>query len=158
MPNFYGSRYYNSDGTPKTPTVSASNLGVQVPTVSQAISTTMLGTATNRVYLVPLPAAGPRTFLGTFVQGTDMDSNGSPTLATNLVLIYSINGVEQTPVIVVNMAGLGIPLTAAVPLTWVDIAQAMPNNADGPVHLVLLINTAAATAAAGTLTLIPFYQ
>ncbi len=156
MANFFGSRYYNSDGTVKTPTVTASNLGVQVPTVSQAITTTMLGTATNRVYLVPLPAAGPRNFLGTFIQATDMDSGSN--LAANLVLIYSINGVEQTPIIVVNLATLGIPLTSAVPLTWVDIAQQMPNNADGPIHLVLLINTAAATAVAGTLTLIPFYQ
>lgn len=156
MANFFGTRYYNSDGTAKTPTVTASTLGVQMAPVKQAITTTHLGTAGNRVYLVPYPAAGPRSLLGTWFQSTDMDTGAG--LDVDLVLIYSVNGVEQTPIIVVDTSALSIPLTAAVAMQWIDIAQAFPNNADGPIHLVALVNVIAGTAAAGTLTLLPFYQ
>ena len=156
MANYYGTRYYNSDGTTKQPGPTASNLGVQMAPVNQAITTTHLGTAGNRVYLVPFPAQGPRSLLGTWLKGTDMDTGAG--LDADLVLIYSVNGVEQTPIVVVDTSALSIPFTAAVAMQWIDIAQAFPNNADGPVHLVFLVNEVAGTPAAGTVTALPFYQ
>jgi hypothetical protein len=156
MASFYGTRYYNSDGSAKTPPPTASTLGLQEAPVKQAITTTHLGTAGNRVYLVPLPGTGPRTLTGVWFQATDMDSGAG--LDVDLVLIYSVNGVEQTPIIVVDTSALSIPLTAAVAMQWIDIQQAFPNNADGLVHLVALVNVVAGTAVAGTLTVLPHYQ
>lgn len=153
MANFYYSRYYNSDGTVKTPAPSASNLGSQIVPVKATITTTNLGTATNRVYLAPIPSTGPRTLLGLDAyKATDMDTNGSPTLDGDIVLIYTINGVEQTPIIIVDSSVLSLALSAPVAEQWIDLMQAIPNaDGGGPVHVVLLINTAAATAAQGTL-------
>jgi hypothetical protein len=154
MASYYYNRYYNSDGTVKTPPPSASNLGTQVVPIKATITTTHLGTAANRVYLAPIPSTGPRTLLGLSISATDMDSNGTPTLDADLVLIYTINGVEQTAIVIVDTSALSIPLSAAVTWQWIDLMQAIPNaDAGGPVHLVLLINTAAATAAQGTLTI-----
>lgn len=156
---YYYSRYYNSDGTVKTPPPSASNLGVQIAPIKATITTTHMGTINNRVYLLPIPSAGVRNLLGFRIAATDMDTNASPTLDADLLLYYNLNGTEQTPISVFDSSALSLPFSAAITDQWIDLMQAIPAaDGGGYVHLVLLINAVSATAAQGTLTIVPVYQ
>lgn len=160
MATTYSTRYYNSDGSVKQPPPSASTLGLQSTPINETIATTVIDGVGDRHFLFPLPVQGVRKLLYWLRKSGDMDTGG-PTLDADIVLIWTLLGVEQTAVVVYDSSA-NLPFSAAV--TALELFE--PNldltpykAADGGyVHIAFLTNTAATTPAAVNLTLIPFYQ
>lgn len=160
MADTYSSRYYNSNGTIKLPPPSASNLGEQAIHINETIATAVTDADGDRHFLAPIPVAGARELLRMLRKSGDMDTGG-PTLDADLVLVWYLSGVEQTPVVIYDSSAQ-LPFSAAVTaLEYFELKRSLTPylTADGGfVHLVFKTNTAATTPAAANLTLEVTYQ
>jgi len=160
MADTYSSRYYNSNGTVKMPPPGISALGRQAININETIATAVTDPAGGRHFLAPIPLAGVTELVRMLRKSGDMDSGG-PTLDADLVLVWYLNGVEQT-VVVIYDSSANNPFSAAVTaLEYFEFKHALATyaTADGNfVHLVFKTNTAATTPAAANLTLEITYQ
>jgi hypothetical protein len=160
MADTYSTRYYNSNGTVKLPPPSASNLGQQAILINETIATAVTDANGDRHFLAPIPVAGVRELRRMLRKSGDMDTGG-PTLDADIVLVWYLSGVEQTPVVLYDSSA-NSPFSAAV--TALEYFEMMVSltpylAADGQfVHLVFKTNTAATTPAAANLTLEITYQ
>lgn len=124
--------------------------GPTIDVVSETIPTTSLDFAAD-VYKL-LPMRGSRRILNLKIENADLDSHGTPTLDMDVVLVDDDN-VVATPV-VLHDAGTGFQAARTGPTGHVDIPlnqEVVSKKNDA--YIGLKVVTAAATAAAGNVTL-----
>lgn len=163
MADTYSTRFYNGSST--SPKLGLPWLGGNRSlSFSETIATTSLDANTDRHFCFPLPgvgtgsAGGIALLHGFWLKSDDLDSGGGAALDADLVLVYIFNGaevVDATPIYDASAAGA---FSAAIAMKWVDVWRVLPVADDGRVHVVLKINTAASTAAAGNLTILPVWS
>ena len=148
MATTYASQFYTSAGVilPEGRPSSAMVGAAKKDSCTTTIATTVTN-GTNTKYLMPLPAVGIGRLLGFWLNCGDLDSSGSPALDADIVWIYTVGGVQQTPVVLYDSSVSGL-FSAAITDKWVDLARRKFEVADDGVgHLTFLVNVAAATPA-----------
>ena len=167
MADTYSTRFYNTSASnpalsPKSPYPLSGKGGILGCRFSETIATTAIDANTDRHFAFPMPCgsgkiggSGQYHFLGFWLKSDDLDSGGGAALDLDLVWIYTANGVETvdgTPLYDASAAGA---FSAAIAMKWVDVNRPIPFSDNGLVHAVLRCNTAASTAAAGNVTILP---
>lgn len=167
MADAYSTRFYNTtaaapQNSPKDGYPHHGKAGLMGCAFSETIATTSLDANTDRFFCFPMPGIGttigqPGTYrlLGFWLKSDDLDAGGGAALDLDLVMVYTANGVEvvdATPLY--DASALGA-FSAAIAMKWVDINRLIPVADNGLVHAVLRCNTAASTAAAGNVTILP---
>lgn len=154
MATTYASQFYTSGGVIIVPPSWAMIGALKGDSVVTTIATTVTN-GTNTKYLIPLPATGLAKLLGFWLNCGDLDSNGSPLLDADIVWLYTIGGVLQTPVVLYDSSVSGL-FSAAITDKWVDCARRkLEIGDDGVGHLAFLVNVAGATPASGSLNVRP---
>lgn len=159
MADTFDPRFYNTGSSSLQPSMKdghpySGQTAMQGLSFSSTIAVAQFNVTTNRYFCFPLPGVGTRRLHGFWISAADFDSGG-PTLDMDLVLIYAVNGVEvvnATPLYQGSTAG---QFSAVIAMKWVDKWLLLPQADNGIVHVALRTNTAATTAAAGNLTLLP---
>lgn len=112
---------------------------LQVASFSRAVATAQLDEADDETEIAYLPAG--MTVYQIIVEATDMDTNGTPTLAYNIEL-----GGSSIGSFTIGQAAGSALVTLATPATTTDYTL-----------LSMVVTTGAATAAAGTITVRVLY-
>lgn len=167
MADTYSTRFYNTSAaspakSPKSPYPLTGKGGILGCRFSETIATTSLDANTDRHFCFPMPGVGSKVgglgaylLLGYWLKSDELDTGGGNALDLDLVWIYTANGVETvdaTPLYDASVAGA---FSAAIAMKWVDVNRIIPVSDDGLTHAVLRCNTAASTAAAGNVTILP---
>lgn len=145
------------DSTLGTPVLTRPRTGIgrpQMEVVVEEIATTSLDDANDRVKLIPVPSGADLLML--VLEHEDLDSGGTPTLDADIVLSTEDSAGTVTDTILFN-AGTGFQSARTTPLVIILDNVSVPNDEDQIGSIDFLVNTAAATAAAGDVKLVAFW-
>jgi hypothetical protein len=155
------SRYYSTaattlkDYTPQGPYPNATHGHAGVDAAALTIATTSLDEVGDVVVFLAIPTN--RRIVAVFGKNADLDSNGSPALVADVICRTLDSSGTATDVV------LGTLTTKLQATTSDNSWMFAPNhivaqNASGYGHIGIKVTTAAATAAAGNVTLVVHYQ
>lgn len=151
----------------------ATGNGLKVAFVTEEVATTSIDEINDIFLALPLPS-GAR-MLGLTIFNDDLDSNGSPTLAVNVGGYYGNDVTGQTAGTAIDVDNIATAITTlqAANTAGVEIlfeAQdingigkplwqilGLTRNPGGTIYIGFKVTAAAATAAAGTVTLRALY-
>lgn len=159
MADSFDPRFYNTGSSSLQPSMKdghpwSGQTALQGISFSSTIPVGQLNVTTNRYFAWAMPGVGTRRLQGFWITSADLDSGGTG-LDLDLVLVYAVNGVEVVDPVPLYDASVAGVFTSAIALKWVDSWRLLPQADNGIVHAVFRTNTAATTAAAGNVTILP---
>jgi hypothetical protein len=164
MATSYSSRFYNTSApdpaiSPKDGYPLSGKGGLLGCRFSETIATTVTDADGDRHFCFPLPGFsgkagenGSYLFAGFWIKSAALAASA---LDLDLVLVYTVNGVELTHATPLYDASVEGVFTSAIAMKWVDVNRRIPVSDTGYAHAVLLTRTAGVTPAAGNVTILP---